>query len=217
MLLTNCKKMNKINYFIVRIFSPFIIFFKNGNIYLNVIKAKNVKIKSKYILINVSIDDYSYIGSNSNLRNVTIGKFCSIGPNCLCGLAKHPTNGISTSPIFYSTLKQCGTTLCTKDKIEEHGKVIIGNDVFIGANVSILSNVRIGDGAVIAAGSVVINDVPDYAIVGGVPTKIIKYRFSDEIIASITKIKWWDLPIKDLKKIEENFFDIDSIIDLYSK
>lgn len=168
-----------------------------------------------YQIVNTIIGSYSYVAKNSNISFTRIGKFCSIGPNFICGWGIHPTNGLSTSPMFYSTLKQNGTTLSAKDKVEERKAIYIGNDVFIGMNVTVLDGVTIGDGAVIGAGAVVSKDIPAYAIAVGNPIKIIKYRFSEEQIAQFLKIRWWDFTADKLKDVELNFFDVDTFLKKY--
>ena len=169
-----------------------------------------------FITKDVIIGEYTYISEGSKISMTEIGKFCSIGPHLLCGWGIHPINGISTSPMFYSTKKQNGMTLSDTDKCEERKKIIIGNDVFIGANVTILDGVKIGNGCVIGAGAVVTKDIPDYAVVGGVPAKIIKYRFSDEQISALKKIEWWNWEYDKLKNIEKYFFNIDDFIKEFS-
>lgn len=163
------------------------------------------------------IDDYTYISINASILSTKIGKFCSIGPNLFCGWGVHPTNGISTSPAFYSTKGQAGLTLSKEDKITESLKIEIGNDVFIGMNVTILDGIKIGDGAIIGAGAVVSRDIPPYAIAVGCPIKIIKYRFEPDIIEKLLEIKWWDFDLTNLQKVEENFFDINNFISKYYK
>ena len=175
----------------------------------------NVKIYRPSRIYYSEIGDYTYISRNATISRVHIGKFCSIGPNLLCGWGSHPTNGISTSPMFYSTRQQNGTTLTNKDKIIERQKVTIGNDVFIGANVTILDGVNIGNGAIIGAGAVVSKDIPDYAIAAGCPIKIIKYRFNDEQISSLKRIQWWNFKEENLEDIERMFWDIDEFIKKY--
>jgi acetyltransferase-like isoleucine patch superfamily enzyme len=174
---------------------------------------KTVKLYTPYCIENTAIGAYSYISDNCNIKNTTIGKFCSIGPNIMCGRGIHPTNGISTSPMFYSTMKQNGITLSKTSKIDELPEIKIGNDVFIGMNVSILDGIEIGDGAVIGAGAVVSKNIPPYAIAIGVPIQIKSFRFSDEIIEKLLKIKWWDFPEDMLQKVEEYFFDVEKFVE----
>lgn len=178
--------------------------------------SKKSKVNSPYNLQNIELGDYSYIDRNSFASNVTIGKFCSIGPNFFCGWGIHPTHGISTSPMFYSTKKQNGFTLSLTDKIEERKRITIGNDVFIGANVTVLDGVTIGHGAVIGAGSIVSKDISAYAIAVGSPIKVIKYRFKQEQIDALLKIKWWNFPPNELMEVERSFFDVESFIKKYA-
>lgn len=179
------------------------------------ILGNNVKIYPPAHVSNIKIDNYSYISQNVWMSKTEIGKFCSFGPNLFCGWGIHPTNGISTSPMFYSTEKQNGISLSKTNKIEDRKKIIIGNDVFIGANVTILDGVTIGDGAIIGAGTLVSKDIPAYAIAVGVPVKIIKYRFEPHQIEALLRIKWWDFPEELLKDIESMFFDINDFIKKY--
>ncbi len=153
----------------------------------------NIKLK------NSQIGDFVYIADNTSIFNTKIGKYCSIGPNVKVGLGMHPTNYISTFPAFFSTKKQCQISFTDKDLFNELGSNIIGNDVWIGSNAIILDNISIGDGAIIAAGSVVTKNVEPYTIVAGVPAKAIRKRFSDEKIDELLKLKWWDKDIDWLK------------------
>ena len=98
------------------------------------------------------------------------------------------------------------------DKLEERKNINIGNDVFIGANVTVLDGVSIGDGAIVGAGTIVSKDVPPYAVVVGSPMKIIKYRFDDEQIEKLSKIRWWEFDDDKLKKVEKYFFDVEEFI-----
>ena len=180
---------------------------------VNVSLGKHIKIQSPSNMKNSKIGDYTYISKKSNVINTQIGKFCSIGPNLLCGWGIHPTNGLSTHPMFYSSKKQNGITLSDHDKIEEYKPITIGNDVFIGANVTILDGVTIGNGAIIGAGAVVNKDIPAYAIAVGCPIKIIRYRFEEEKIEKLNKIEWWNFNEEELKKVEKHFWDPQSFID----
>lgn len=171
--------------------------------------GKYVKILGIHHLHNVVIGDYTYIAKNSYISNTIIGRYCSIGPNFLCGWGIHPIHGISTSPMFYSTLKQNGYSVCIYDKIIERKPIFIGNDVFIGANVTVLDGVSIGDGAIIGAGAVVSKDIPPYAVAIGSPIQIVKYRFDSATIKRFLSIEWWKYDEKRIHYlIEQNFFDI---------
>ena len=175
--------------------------------------ADNARVYAPYFLHRVEVGAYSYLAKNSNVTNCTIGKFCSIGPNFCCGLGVHPTNGISTSPMFYSPSKVNGAALVNAPKLEESKHTTIGNDVFIGANVTVLDGVTIGDGAVIGAGAVVSKDIPPYAIAVGSPIRIIKYRMTEEQIAAMKRIQWWNWEDDRLQKVEQMFNDIDGFIE----
>ena len=154
----------------------------------------------KYSDIHVGKFSYGYNDIyNSCLKY--IGAFTSIGPNIIIVPNDHRMDWVTTSPIaslsdFSFTDKDYMYDYCPS----EARKITIGNDVWIGANCIIFEGVNIGDGAVIAAGSIIRKDVPPYAVVGGVD-RIIKYRFSDDVIQKLLKIKWWDW---EDSKIKEN-------------
>lgn len=175
--------------------------------------GKCTKVAAPFFFHGVQLGDYSYVSKNANVSNCVIGKFCSIGPNFCCGLGIHPTNGISTAPMFYSTVKQNGMTLCKENKVEEAKRTVIGNDVFVGANVTMLDGVRVGDGAVIGAGAVVVDDIPPYAVAVGVPAKVVKYRFDTKTIEALLQKQWWNGTDEELKQVEDYFWNVDSFIE----
>jgi len=164
----------------------------NSNIENGALLKKCIICDNCDIRKNVSIDENSYINNNSNIMSGKIGKFCSIGYGVDIGMFEHPTDFVSTSPKIYKKSSEW-------DEIAS--PPIIGNDVWIGSKATILQGVTIGNGAIIAAGSVVTKDVPAYAIVAGIPAKIIRYRFSENIIEKLEKIEWWN---KDNEWIEKN-------------
>ncbi|HIF9110440.1 TPA: CatB-related O-acetyltransferase [Photobacterium damselae] len=158
----------------------------------NTLFSDYVKLHGNTHIINSTVGRYSYL-SGSKVGYCDIGAFCSIGPNTqIGGLGTHPTNMISTHPVFYSNKGQCGANFTKECHFEEITRTNVGNDVWIGANVLVLDGVNIGDGVIIAAGAIVTRDIPDYAIVAGVPAEIKKFRFSEEDISLLKKLKWWD-------------------------
>ncbi len=162
----------------------------------------------------------SYIHQNSILSYVKVGRFCAIGENVSIRLFEHPTNMVSISPCFYRkehTLKTFVDENYFEDlKSDEEGySVTIGNDVWIGQGVSIKSGVKIGDGAVVGTGAVVTKDVAPYSIVGGVPAKVIRYRFSEAQIEALLKIKWWDKDYSWFDKNGKCFADVNKFLDKF--
>jgi virginiamycin A acetyltransferase len=211
------KLFKKIVYKIIEKLYPELKIIRN-NYYLNPFCKNNIDFESDvmiyppYRLNEVKVGAYTYVAENSKISIAEIGRFCSIGPNFFCGYGIHPLNGISTHPMFYSTLKQNGYTLTKKNKIQERKKIKIGNDVFIGANVTVLDGVTIGDGAVIGAGSIVSKNIPEYAIAVGNPIKVIRYRFDEITIQKLLEKKWWDFKSADLQSVEELFFEVEKFI-----
>ena len=155
---------------------------------------------------NVKIGDYSYLMQNQYMANVEIGKFCCIAANLSVGLNEHPYTSFSNYRMNgeHSPFRKRKFGKDISNNGGELKKTVIGNDVWIGQDVTIKSGVVIGDGAVIGARAMVTKDVPPYAIVAGVPARIIRYRFSQEKIDYLQRTRWWDLPLENLwEKIEE--------------
>lgn len=166
------------------------------------------------VFVESTISDYSYVSADSKIHFCDIGKFCSIGPNVVIGYGDHPVKYLSTSPLFYYGTKMFDIQIAKKDYFDHHRKVVIQNDVWIGANAFIRNGVTVGNGAVIAAGAVVTKNVPDYAIVGGVPAKIIKYRFDEKVISELLQEQWWNWPIEKIEKFHQCFVreDIENVL-----
>jgi len=155
------------------------------------------------------INDYTRIDSSV----VSIGRYCSISHNVKIGLRPHPTHLLSSHSSFYSPIRRNIKEGHVIFDDYESGRTLIGNDVFIAANAVVLAGVSLGDGCVVAAGAVVTKDVPPYAIVGGVPAKIIKYRFTKKIIDELQALAWWNLPHDKLMKLEGGIQNIDLVIE----
>ena len=157
-------------------------------------------------ITDAEIGSYSYIGQRCVLSNCLIGKFCSIAANVKVISSTHPTREyVSTSPVFHSLQNQCGTTFVKETNFQEIQTInnryaVIGNDVWLGEDVSILGGITIGDRAIVAAGSIVTKNVPPYAIVGGVPAKIIRYRFDEITIKELRQDQWWNKSVDWIKK-----------------
>ena len=153
-------------------------------------------------LYKCNVGKFTYMGPRCEFNSTTIGRYCSIAHDIKCGPGHHPLEYVSTHPMFYSaSLRPAQITLVDEDKFDDLMPVTVGNDVWIGANVVIMNGVTIGDGSVIASGCIVTKDVAPYSIVGGVPGKEIRKRFSDEEIAFLLDFKWWE---KDLDWLKEN-------------
>ncbi len=151
-----------------------------------------------------SYDDGAFARRWSETERVTVGRYCSIaeGVRFLGGAGHHDHRRVSTYPLHRAVLRE-GEVADGPDgslsreawdelTVTSRGPIVVGNDVWIGTGAVITSGVTIGDGAVIFPGAVVSTDVPDYAVVGGVPAKIVRQRFQQEIAAGLKRIAWWN-------------------------
>ena len=180
------------------------------------LEGKNM-VGSQVKLNNCEIGYASYINHHSVLNGSKIGRYCSIADNVRSGFGHHPLDSISTHPsFFYDTRTHLGWSWFESDTApvydphrrpngEDKFITVIGHDVWIGSHAMIMDGVTIGTGAVVGAGSVVTKDVPPYAIVAGVPAKLIRYRYSAEIIKILLASKWWETSDSEMRSILKSF------------
>lgn len=172
---------------------------------------------------DVSIGNFTYCNSINGAviieSKVKIGSFVSIAPGVSIAYGNHNLTYATTHPILYTDFyirKITGVDGKVRNEglIDKDTETLIGNDVWIGANAIIKRGVSIGNGAVIGAGSIVTKDVPNYAVVAGNPAKIVKYRFSEDIIERLNKLpkQFWELEVEKLKQNIENLYDIEDYI-----
>ena len=140
-----------------------------------------------------SFGDYSYVVNDSDIIYATIGKFCSIAAHTRINPGNHPLHRVALSHFTYrSSAYDMGPDDGEFFNWRRSFRCVMGNDVWIGHGAVLLPGVKLGNGAAIGAGAIVTKDVPPFAIVVGNPGKIIRYRFSPEIVAALERIAWWD-------------------------
>ena len=155
-------------------------------------------------MYHTKIGDYTRLRHFCTTAYAEIGKFCSIASGSKIGIAGHPSNLLSTNSIFYLD-NSLNRKFKNDIKYTPYSKITVGNDVWIGEKCLIMPGVNIGNGAIIAAHAVVTKDVPPYAIVGGVPAKVIKYRFSNDVIEKLQEIRWWHMSDDEIISHKEIF------------
>lgn len=157
-----------------------------------------VRLSDAICLGFVEVGAFSYCGPKSELKNASIGRFCSIASNVAIGVHEHPIEWVSSHPIQYDGMAWFSEEPHWRDFANSDLKwrgnsrrTMIGNDVWIGRNVVVRQGVTVGDGAIIGANSFVNKDVPPYAIIAGQPARLIRYRFAEEIRDALLDLRWW--------------------------
>lgn len=158
-----------------------------------------------------SVGRYTFINIDTVIyENVHVGRFSTFARRCQVAGAEHPIHHVTTSffgisdkwfandPVACAAVKRRNSPPRSRSRSD---RTTIGNDVWIGADALVLKGVRIGDGSVVAAGAVVTRDVPPYAIVGGNPARLIRYRFDEATISELLAVKWWNLPPAEIAQL----------------
>lgn len=173
-----------------------------------------IKGAHSYVVDPCHILWYDSMKSDGSPPVIRIGKYCSIARNCTFVMSQHTLDTVSTTAALVSQGGKASgwphgrgnpTSFC-------RGDIVIGNDVWVGANVTVMDGVTIGDGAVVAAGAVVVRDVPPYAIAGGNPARVIRYRFTEEDIRALLEVRWWDLPEDVLRELDVHTTDVKGFV-----
>lgn len=164
----------------------------------------------------IKMGRYSYTGSCCNITDAKIGSFCSIGGMCDIGGGMHPMDHVSTSPVFLKGRNIMRTNLAELP-YSPSKTVYIGNDVWIGDGVFIRAGVSIGDGSIIGAHAVVLHDVEPYTVVAGVPAKVIRKRFDNEVVEQLLEIQWWNWSDEQLKKYGQYFGSPKMLLEMIEK
>lgn len=195
--------------FLINLFNPAVSFFAKIDNKSRI--SRKAKVYGHVQVTHSTMGDYSYVGRNSRVIHAEIGKFCSIASETKIGMGTHTLDKISTSPIFTEAKNGTKHSWVNESAVNPFKRVIVGNDVWIGVRTMVMGGVKIGDGAVIGAGSIVTKDIPPYAVVAGVPAKVIRYRFPQEQIEALMSNPWWELPEDKLREHIDLFQDSENI------
>jgi len=182
------------------------------------------RLNSALAVGSVSMGAFTYLGPGCELRRTRVGRFCSIAANVGIGVAEHPTDWLSSHPFAYDGVQsfdlheEWSRFTNPKERYTGNkGATTIGHDVWIGRNVVVRQGINIGPGAIVGAGSFVNRDVPPYAVVGGAPARVLRYRFPEELISRLLAIQWWNwelrpvenhLPLSDIAAAVDRLEDL---------
>lgn len=179
--------------------------------------GRYVEIRDDSVLEECTIGDYSYAAGSNQIYYADIGRFVSIASHVRINPGNHPTYDRIAQHHFTYRSALFGFGPDDNDFFDwrRHSKVTIGHDVWIGHAAIIMPGVNVGNGAVIGAGAVVTHDVAPYSVVAGVPAKLMKWRFSQDLIARIEQCRWWDWDHETLKARLPDFRHMDQFIEKY--
>lgn len=173
----------------------------------------------RYVLVtyhDVHIGDFTYGGCfeyGAVPPGTVIGKFCSFASHLFIVRQDHLKSAVSTHPFLFKP--SFGRVA---QDMRSHSRLVIGHDVWVGYHATILPGVRrVGDGAIVAAGAVVTRDVPDFAVVAGVPARVVRYRFNREVREALAAIRWWDWPEATIFDHLQAFYDPATFVEAFRK
>lgn len=172
----------------------------NSILFRSKLEGMNV-INRNNLISDSTLGFATYTGHNATIKDTEIGKYCCLSWAISIGGKNHNYTSVTSYPSYHFNRILCEDKSVAGPSPQ---KASIGNDVWIGSGAIVLRGVKVGDGAVIGAGAVVTKDVPPYAIVVGNPARVIKYRFSEEIIEKLLELKWWDLPLDVIREFRDD-------------
>lgn len=179
-----------------------------------------VEVGARAKLLEISMDDYSYVVNDTDIAYASIGKFCSIASHVRINPGDHPIERASQSHFTYRASAYFEDASDEAELFAQRRSklVTIGHDVWIGHGAIILSGRTIGVGAVIGAGAIVTKDVPDYSIIVGNPARVLRMRFSESAITALRNLQWWNWPHDKLRLALEDFrsLPVDEFCDKYA-
>ena len=173
---------------------------------------KTAKVNSGCSVVESTMGAYSYCSYDCNILYTDIGRYCSIANDVIIGGDEHPMDWLSTSPVFQDVKHSGPSKRFARHKLPLIRRTVIANDVWIGDRVIIKQGVSIGNGAVVGAGAVVTKDVPSYAVVAGVPAKVIKYRFDEVTRSALLESEWWNLTESELERFSDSVINVKNFL-----
>jgi acetyltransferase-like isoleucine patch superfamily enzyme len=173
--------------------------------------------KNSQVGPDVIVGKYSGMNESCFIARAKMGAFCAIGARTAINPFNHPTNWLSINefqyhPNSFDWVDEYNDFARLERTPDMFAHVTVGNDVWTGHNVNVMAGVNVGDGAIIAAGSVVTKDVPPYAIVAGVPATVKRLRFPEKTVERLLRAKWWDLELSQLSGLP--FREVDRCLDM---